>query len=191
MTTTYILIAIAAVIFLYLISIYNRFVSLRNNTEKAWSNIDLLLKQRHEELPNLVAACKEYMNHESTLFKEVTDLRMQAETARKSQNVEEISKSENALNLAVNGLLARAEAYPDLKSSANFQQLMGRVSVIEDTITDKREFYNDSATILNTRRDQFPAMIVASMFGFTAKSLYEVEESKKGNVDLKSLFDKT
>ncbi len=191
MTTTYILIAIAAIVFLYLISTYNRFVGLRNNAAKAWSNIDLLLKQRHEELPNLVTACKEYMDHESTLLTEVTELRMQAETARKSENVEDIAKSEGALSLAVNGLLARAEAYPDLKASANFQQLMGRVSVIEDTLTDKREFYNDSATILNTRRDQFPAMIVARMFGFAARSLYVVEESQKGNVDLKSLFDKT
>lgn len=190
MISTYITIAIAAVVLLYIISTYNRFVSLRNNATKSWSNIDLLLKQRHEELPNLVAACQEYMSHESTLLTQVTELRMQAETARKSQKVDDISKSEGALTIAVNGLLARSEGYPDLKASANFQQLMGRVSVIEDTITDKREFYNDSTNILNTRRDQFPAMIVARLFGFNKRDLYVVEASQKSQVDLKQLFDK-
>jgi len=190
MTTTYLLIAIAVIALLYSTSLYNRFVSLRNNAVKAWSNIDLLLKQRHDELPNLVAACKEFMGHESELFTQVTELRMQAETARKSQDVNEVSKSEGALNLAVSGLLARAEAYPDLKSSANFQQLMGRVSTIEDSITDRREFYNESVNILNTRRDQFPAMIVARAFGFAAKSLYEVEAGQKGTVDIGGLFNK-
>lgn len=189
MTASYILIAVAIIIFLYLISTYNRFIGLRNNAVKSWSNIDLLLKQRHDELPNLVTACQQYMDHESTLFTQVTELRMQAETARTSQKVKDISKSEGALTLAVNGLLARAEAYPDLKSSANFQQLMGRVSVLEDTITDKREFYNESVNILNTRRDQFPDMIVARMFGFTEKELYVVEESEKAQIDLKKLFN--
>lgn len=190
MTTTYLLIAIAVIVLLYTISLYNRFVALRNNAVKAWSNIDLLLKQRHEELPNLVAACKEYMNHENDLFTKVTKLRNEAETARQSQDVNSISKSEGVLTLAVNGLLARAEAYPDLKASENFQQLMGRVSTIEDSITDRREFYNESANILNTKRDQFPAMIVARGFGFAEKSLYEVEEGKKGTVDVAKLFDK-
>jgi len=190
MTTTYLLIAIAIIVLLYTMSLYNRFVSLRNNAVKAWSNIDLLLKQRHEELPNLVAACKEYMNHENDLFTKVTALRNEAETARQSQDVNNISKSEGALTLAVNGLLAKAEAYPDLKSSANFQQLMGRVSTLEDSITDRREFYNESVNILNTRRDQFPAMIVARGFGFAAKPLYEVEAGQKGSVDVGSLFNK-
>ncbi len=130
------------------------------------------------------------MAHEKELFTEVTELRNQAETARQSQNVDSISKSEGALTMAVNGLLARAEAYPDLKASENFKQLMGRVSIIEDSITDRREFYNESATILNTRKQQFPDMIVANTFGFTIKTLYEVAPAEKEGVNLKNLFDK-
>lgn len=180
---------ILIVLVIYFISIYNRLVTLRHNIDEAWSNIDVLLKQRYEELPKLVEACKQYMSHERGTLTEVTELRNKAETARREGDATAIGSCEGALGIAVSGLLARAEAYPDLKASQTFQTLMQRIASIADTIADRREYFNEAVNLNNIRREQFPDVIVARLFNFGPRKLFEVPEEKRANVDIRKLFE--
>lgn len=182
-----ILVAIALVL-LYGISIYNRLVSLKHNVDAAWSNIDVLLKQRYEELPKLVETCKQYMSYEKDVLEEVTRLRNAAETARRDGDVGAVTRTEGPLGIAVSGLLARAEAYPDLKAAEAYRQLLGRISVLEDSISDRREFYNEAANINNIRREQVPDMLVAKPFGFGARPLFVAEPAATAKADMKEMF---
>ncbi|MFC3229758.1 LemA family protein [Marinibaculum pumilum] len=186
--TTIVILVVVALILVYGISIYNRLVALKHNVDEAWSNIDVLLKQRYEELPKLVETCKQYMSYEQEVLEKVTALRNEAETARRDGDVGEVNRTEGALGLAVTGLLARAEAYPDLKAAESFRQLLGRISALEESISDRREFYNEAVNINNIRREQFPDMLVAKPFGFGAKPLFEAEPEATKNVDMKALF---
>ena len=186
--TTIVILVVVALIVLYGISIYNRLVALKHNVDEAWSNIDVLLKQRYEELPKLVETCKQYMSYEQEVLEKVTTLRNEAETARRDGDVGTVTRKEGALGLAVGGLLARAEAYPDLKAAETFRQLLGRISALEESISDRREFYNEAVNINNIRREQFPDMLVAKPFGFGARPLFEAEPEATKTVDMKSLF---
>ena len=188
MSETTIIIIVAVILGFYFISIYNRLVALKHNVDEAWSNIDVLLKQRHEELPKLVEVCKQYMAHEREVIDAVTTGRERAEAARQTGDAQAIGKSEAALGAALTGLFARAEAYPDLKAVKTFNDLMGRISILQDSISDRREYFNEAVNLNNIRRDQFPDLIVARLFGFGAKQLFEVPEAEKGDVDVKSLF---
>lgn len=182
------LIIVAVIVVLYFISIYNRFVALKHNVGEAWSNIDVLLKQRYDELPRLVEVCKQYMAYESDLLERVVALRNEAEAARSHGDLPSLNRSEGALGVAVSGLLARAEAYPELKAADSFRHLLARVSVLEDQVADRREFYNEAVNINNIRREQFPDMIVAAVFRFPAAPLFEVEAAAREPADMKALF---
>ena len=186
---TIITLAVLAVIVIYVITIYNALVQIKHNVSKAWANIDVLLKQRHDELPKLIETCKQYMKFEQDTLTKVIEARSQVFTAREAQNIPALGQAEGGLRSALGSLFALAESYPDLKANQTFQQLQTRISSLENTIADRREFYNESVNINNVRIEQFPDTIVASMFGFKAAQLLEFSEEEKKDVDVKSLFN--
>ncbi len=172
----------------YAVMLYNNLVQVKHNVTKAWANIDVLLKQRHDELPKLVDACKEYMKFEQDTLTKVIDARAKVFSASQSQNMPALGAAEGELRAGLGKLFALAEAYPDLKSNQSFQQLQSRISGLEDGIADRREFYNESVNINNVRIEQFPDVIVAGMFGFKSFALLEFQEAEKADVNVGQLF---
>ncbi len=140
------------------LSIYNGLVALKNSLTRAWANIDVLLKQRHDELPKLVKTCEGYMQHERGVFDKLSEARGALVKAR---TVGERAEAENLLTRALGGVFAVAEAYPDLKANQGFLQLQSRISELEGQIADRREFYNDTVALFNTRLGQIPDKWVA------------------------------
>jgi LemA protein len=169
--------------------IFNQLVALKHNIGKAWSNIDILLKQRHDELPRLVETCKQYMHFEQETLEKVMRARSQVASARESHNIAELGQAEGALRLGLGNLFAVAEAYPELKTNETFQHLQARITGLENAIADRREFYNDSVNISNVRVEQFPDTVVARLFGFRQFPLLRFAAGEKKDVDLKKLFN--
>ena len=174
---------------LYIISLYNHLVRLKHNVSKAWSNIDVLLKQRHDEIPKLVETCKQYMKFEQETLEKVMQARSQVSEARQSQDVAGLGLAEGALRMGLGQLFALAEDYPELRANENFQHLQGRISALENTIADRREFYNESANINNIGIETFPDLIVARLFGFGERDLLEFDASEIADVSVKALFE--
>jgi LemA protein len=172
----------------YAIMIYNNLVQIKHNVTKAWANIDVLLKQRHDELPKLVETCKQYMKFEQDTLTRVMEARSRVFTAREAQNIPQLGQAEGALRATLGNLFALAEAYPDLKTNQTFQQLQTRISGLENAIADRREFYNESVNVNNIRIEQFPDTIVAGMFGFKPAQLLEFQSEGKADVDVGKLF---
>jgi LemA protein len=168
-------------IMVYAVGIYNTLVRLSNNIDKAWSNIDVILKQRHDELPKLVKVCNSYMTHERETMERVTSARS---VYGRSTSVDEKAKAENQLSRALGRLFAVAEQYPDLKANQEFLNLQQRISGLENTIADRREFYNDSVNLYNIRIEQIPAVWVAQQIGYRARPLLTVAESDRTDVEL-------
>ncbi|MFH0885256.1 MAG: LemA family protein [Candidatus Micrarchaeota archaeon] len=166
----------------YVFSIYNGLISLKNNIEKAWANIDVLLKQRTDLIPNLVETVKGYMKYEKNLLTEITSLR----TAMMSANTPgEKAKASEGLSAAIKSIFAVAENYPKLEASQNFLKLQEQLSAIENQIADRREFYNDSVMLLNTRIHSLPDMVFASLMGLKDKEYFKVAEEDKKLVQVK------
>ena len=186
--TTFIILGIIAAVVLYAIMLYNNLVSLKHNVDKAWSNIDVLLKQRHDELPKLVETCKQYMQYERDTLEKVMQARAAVFNAREKGDIAALGPAETQLRLGLGNLFAVAEAYPDLKANDNFQHLQSRISGLENAIADRREFYNESVNRNNVRIEQFPDIIIARNFGFGPKPLLEFSEEEKKDVDMKELF---
>ncbi len=184
----FLFLAIVVVITIYLIIIYNRLVSLKHNTSKAWSNIDVLLKQRHDEIPKLVATCQRYMQHEQETLEKVMQARSSVFSARESADISSLGPAETLLRQGLNSLFAVAEAYPELKANESFQHLENRITNLENTIADRREFYNESVNNNNTRIEQFPDVLVARLFNFLAFELLVFSSDEKKDVDVKALF---
>lgn len=168
-------------IMVYAVGIYNTLVRLSNNIDKAWSNIDVILKQRHDELPKLVKVCNSYMTHERETMERVTSARS---VYGRSTSVDEKAQAENQLTRALGRLFAVAEQYPDLKANQEFLNLQQRISGLENTIADRREFYNDSVNLYNIRIEQIPAVWVAQQIGYRARPLLTVAESDRTDVEL-------
>src|SRR6056300_1598192 len=146
----WIVVSVVAVLVLgYLISIYNHLVRLKHQVNQAWSNIDILLKQRHDELPKLVSTCKEYMGYEQETLERIITARSSVSAARKNQNMDALGKAETDLRSGLTKLFALAEAYPDLKANDSFQHLQARISDLENGIADRRELYNDAVNLNN------------------------------------------
>ena len=183
-----IVLGIVVVALIYFISLYNNLVQLKNNVAQAWANIDVLLKQRHDELPKLVEVCKQYKQFEQETLQRVISARSQVQAAREGHDVAALGKAEGALRASVSSIFAVAEAYPELKTNEQFMQLQTRITGLENGIADRREFYNDAVNINNVSVEQFPAVIVANMFNFTAKTLLEFSAAEKADVDIKALF---
>ncbi|HEV2333361.1 MAG TPA: LemA family protein [Gammaproteobacteria bacterium] len=186
---SFVFIAVIAVAVIYLVMLYNGLVSLKNNVKEAWANIDVLLKQRHDELPKLVETCKQYMNYERDTLEKVMQARAGVQQARESGDVQALGSAEAQMRSMIGKLYAVAEAYPQLKANESFQQLQGRITGLENAIADRREFYNDSVNLYNTRTQQFPDVILANNFGFKPASLLEFGEEEKKDVDVKALFN--
>ncbi|MEQ8938932.1 MAG: LemA family protein, partial [Gammaproteobacteria bacterium] len=159
--STIIFLGIVAALVMYGVVIYNNLVSLKHNVSKAWSNIDVLLKQRHDELPKLIETCKQYMGYEQETLEKVIQARSDVAAAREKGDVAALGPAETQLRLGLGNLFALAEDYPDLKANENFKHLQQRISGLEETIADRREFYNESVNINNVRIEQFPDVIVA------------------------------
>lgn len=184
-----VLLAILAVVAIYFIMIYNGLVNLKHNVAKAWANIDVLLKQRHDELPKLVETCKQYMKYEQETLEKVMKARSQIADARESHNMGALGAAEGSLRGLLGNLFAVAEAYPELKANETFQHLQGRITGLENAIADRREFYNDSVNLNNVRIEQFPDVIVARMFNFQPADLLEFDAAEIADVNVKQLFN--
>jgi LemA protein len=174
-------------VILYFVSIYNGLVQLSRNIEKAWANIDVLLKQRHDEIPKLVKVCEGYMKYERETLEKITAART---ACLQANTVGESSKAEGELSKAFKTLFAVSENYPDLKANQNFVQLQQRVSHLEDQIADRREYYNDSTNNYNIRINQIPDMFVAQMLQMKAKELFKILAEDREDVDIKFDFPK-
>lgn len=174
---------------IYVVSIYNHLVRVKHNVSKAWSNIDVLLKQRHDEIPKLVETCKQYMKFEQETLEKVMQARSRVSEARQNQDVPGLGLAEGALRLGLGQLFALAEDYPELRANENFQHLQGRISTLENTIADRREFYNESSNINNIAIETFPDLIVARLFGFGPRDLLEFEAAETADVSVKELFE--
>lgn len=175
-------------VLIYAIILYNNLVRLKHNVSKSWSNIDVLLKQRHDELPKLVETCKQYMKHERETLQAVILARNNIQQARDHENVKEVGAAETEMRSGLNKLFAVAESYPDLKANENFQHLQARITGLENSIADRREFYNDSVNINNTRIEQFPDVIIARIFNFGMRDLLQFSEAETADVNVKDLF---
>lgn len=177
-----ILILIAVAIIGYFITIYNGLIKLKNNIKKAWANIDVLLKQRSDELPKLIETVKGYMKHEKEVLENLTKARTNFLNA---STVSETATADNMISGALKSLFAVAENYPNLKANENFMQLQNRISGVENEIADRREFYNDSVNQYNIRIQSIPDIIVARMLGYTDEEMFEVAEADKQDVEIK------
>jgi len=184
----FVILGVAVLALVYLVMIYNNLVQVKHNVSKAWANIDVLLKQRHDELPKLVETCKQYMKFEQDTLQKVIEARAKVFSARESQDMRALGAAEAGLRTSVGSLFALAEQYPDLKTNQTFLQLQSRITGLENAIADRREFYNESANINNVRVEQFPDAIVAGMFNFKQAQLLEFDAAEKTDVDVKDLF---
>jgi len=173
---------------IYGISIYNNLVQLKHNVGNAWSNIDVLLKQRHDELPKLVETCRQYKEFEQATLARVTEARNRVQQARERHDLPALGLAEGALRAGLGQLFAVVEAYPELKANEHFMQLLKRVTALEDAIADRRELYNDSVNINNVRVEQFPDSIVAGMFRFGKAQFLRFSAAETADVDVKALF---
>ena len=185
---TIITLGILIIIAVYGVTIYNSLVQIKHNVTKAWANIDVLLKQRHDELPKLVETCKQYMKFEQDTLTRVIEARSKVFTAREAQNVPALGQAEGGLRAALGSLFALAESYPDLKANQTFQQWQTRISSLEYAVAARREFYNESVNVNNVRIEQFPDAIIARLLNFKEAQLLEFTEEEKKDVDVKQLF---
>jgi len=165
----------------YVVGTYNMLVRLANNIDKAWSNIDVILKQRHDELPKLVQVCNSYMTHERETLESITKARNAYSTGT---NIDEKAKAENQLVGALGKLFAVAEQYPDLKANQEFLAIQQRISALESTIADRREFYNDSVNLYNIAIEQIPTMWVAQQAEYRARPLLTIAASDRESMPL-------
>jgi LemA protein len=184
----YIFLGITIAVLIYGISLYNRLVSLKHTVSKAWANIDVLLKQRHDELPKLVEVCKQYKEFEQSTLQQVIEARSGVNMARQSHNISALGKAEEQLRAGLGGIFALVEAYPNLKADENFMRLQTRITSLENGIADRRELYNDSVNIYNVGIEQFPAALIANMFQYQLATLLVFSVGELTDVDMKSLF---
>jgi LemA protein len=180
--------AAVAAFAVYFAMVYNNLVQLKHNVSKAWANIDVLLKQRHDELPKMIETCRQYMKFEQDTLTRVMEARSRVSAARQTQNLPALGQAEDSLRSTMGQLFAVAEAYPDLKTDQTFLQLQSRIVSLENAIADRREFYNESANVNNVRIEQFPDVVVASVFAFKPAPLLHFSESEKADVDMKRAF---
>jgi LemA protein len=186
-----VILALTVVLIAYVTGIYNGLVNLRENVKVAWANIDVLLKQRHDELPKLVETCKRYMQFEQDTLEKVMRARSSVSQASTSGNVAAVGAAEQQLRAGVGRLFAVAENYPQLKTDETFKQLQGRITALEESIADRRELYNDQVNLNNIRVKVFPDVLIAQRFGFLPAQLLEFSGEEKRDVDVGALFSGT
>ena len=171
----WILLIIIVVLVIFIISLYNGLVTLRQRVKNAWSQIDIQLQRRFDLIPNLVETVKGYMSHEAEVLEKVTELRTSWANAK---TVDEKAKVDNMLSDSLKTIMAVSENYPDLKANQNFISLQNDLKETENKIAYSRQFYNDTVTMYNTKLEVFPSNLIASMFHFTAETLFEVDSAE-------------
>lgn len=171
-----ILILLGVAIISFLISLYNKLVMLKFNVEKAYGNIDVIVKQRADEIPNLVNVAKHFMNYEENVLTRLTELRISYSTTTDADKKTEIA---NETSKALTSFFAVSENYPELKSNNNFLELQTRVSELENKIADRREFFNDSVNLYNIGIHEFPNVLLAGMMGYKDRTLLEIATEEK------------
>ncbi len=186
--TLSVLLFIFGLIVVWGIILYNGLVVLKHNVSQAWSNIDVLLKQRHDELPKLVETARQYMQYEQTTLEKVMLARAAVHGAQERGDLDALGLAEGQLRAGLSGFYAVAEAYPELKANTSFQHLQQRISSLENMIADRREFYNASVNINNVRIEQFPDVLVAQLFRFRPFKLLTFREEELADVSIKTLF---
>ena len=186
MTIFLIILAIVVLIAIFIIGIYNKLVRARQKVKNAWSQIEVQLQRRFDLIPNLVESVKGYMGHESDVLEKVTELRSSWANAN---SVTEKAELDNQLSGALKTIMAVTENYPDLKANQNFADLQNNLKETENKISFSRQFYNDTVTMYNTMLEVFPDNFVASMFGFKAETLFNVD-SEEARKNVKVDFNK-
>jgi LemA protein len=172
----------AAGVLIYTVILYNGLVRLRNENDRAWANIDVLLKQRHDEIPNLVETVKGYMQHEQQTLLAVTEARASSMSA---SSVGQKAVADLQVASALRGLFAVAENYPQLKANQNFLKLQNRITELEERIADRREFFNDDVNTYNTRIGQIPEVFVASFMALKPRQMFQVSDEDRKLVEVR------
>ena len=171
----WIILAIVAAVIIYVISVYNNLKTIENRVENAWSQIDVQLQRRFDLIPNFVETVKGYMNHESETFTKIAELRT---SWANTNSVADKASIDNQLSGALKTIMAVSENYPELKANQNFSDLSEELRNTENKISFSRQFYNDTVTKFNTKLELFPSNIIAGMFGFKQKDLFEVDNAE-------------
>jgi LemA protein len=166
----------------YIVILYNELVRLRNDNDRAWANIDVLLKQRHDEIPNLVETVKGYMQHEQQTLVAVTQARAASMNAA---SIGQKAQADLTMTTALRSLFAVAENYSQLKANENFLKLQNRISELEERIADRREFFNDDVNTYNTRIGQIPEVFLASFMSLKRRSMFKVSDEDRRLVEVK------
>jgi LemA protein len=179
MGTVVILIIIVVIVVLFLVSMYNSLVKLRNQVKNAWAQIDVQLKRRHDLIPNLIETVKGYMHHERETLENITKARSQAVQA---EGVGDKAKAEGELSRALGKFNLVVENYPDLKANQNFLSLQEELTSTENKISFSRQNYNDQVLFYNNKIQMFPSNIMAGMFNFKAEEFFEIEDEKEKEV---------
>lgn len=163
------LVLVLLIVGIMMVTIYNGLVSLKNQIDRAWANVDVILKQRFDEIPQLIQVVEQYASYEQNTLNKIIQARSSYSSA---QDIKSKINASNEMSLALKGLVALGESYPDLKANQSFLQLQGRISELENAIADRREHYNDTVTNYNTRIEQIPDVFFASLLGYAEKPLY-------------------
>jgi LemA protein len=165
----------------YVVTIFNGLITVKNDIAKAWANIDILLKQRHDELPKLLDVCKGYMDFERDTLQKITQARSMYQQA---VSVDQKAQADHSMTSALRGFFAVAENYPQLKANENFTRLQVRITELESQIADRREFYNDCVNTFNIRIQQMPDTFVASFMNLAPQPMFKVEEADKTDIPM-------
>ena len=178
----YIIIGIIALIIIYSLVLYNSFVKLNNKVKEAFSTMDVYLKKRWDLIPNIVETVKGYAKHEQDTLKEIVNLR---NSAYDNMSNEEKIKANQQLSSGIGKVMALAEAYPDLKANDNFKDLSNQLTKVEDDIANSRKYYNGAVRIYNNKVEMFPSNIIAGLFGYKSKTMFEAIANERENVQVK------
>lgn len=175
----YIIIAIVLIIVMYVLVTYNNFIKLKNMVQEAFSTMDVYLKKRWDLIPNLIETVKGYVKHEENTLKEIVDLRG---SSYDSMSDDEKVKANQTISKDINKIMLVAENYPDLKASANFQDLSRELSKVEEDIANARKYYNGAVEMFNNKVEMFPSNILAKLFGYKPKAMFETDSTERENV---------
>jgi LemA protein len=183
----FVLVMIVVALVAYGIAIYNGLVGVKHQVDQAWSNIDVLLKQRHDELPKLIDVLRGHAGYERELIEKITALR--ARTGSGGSDAQRLA-AEDELSRGIGRLFATAEAYPDLKASASYIELQRRISGLEEQIAHRREYYNAAVNLNNVRMEQFPDVLLIQRAGLVSRALFAAAENERIDVNVSALLSR-
>ncbi len=182
----FMLFMIGGLVFIF-VNIYNSLMVIKENVNKTWANIDVILKQRYDEIPQLIKICEQYVQFEQGMVNRIMSAR---EKTIQGKTVHEKAEASSALTAGLSGLLALSESNPALRANENFMQIQTRLSTLEESLADRRELYNDAVNINNTRIQQIPDVFLAGLVGMDRKEMFKVNEFEKALPDLNIKFQR-